>query len=134
MCSDILQARQEKRFAVRMVAVVTHQRAGIALPVVILVPRETVIDEQHGALAEDTAPGLSLIHIFWESCRLRYAQDGPFLFGSFSIADAMYSPVVWRFLTYAVELPPASRAWIESMRLLPAMQEWRGAALADMAS
>lgn len=69
----------------------------------------------------------------WESCRLRYAHDGPFLFGSFSIADAMFAPVVWRFLTYAVEVPPASRAWIESMRLLPAMQEWRAAALAEMA-
>ena len=67
----------------------------------------------------------------WEGCRARFAGDGPFLFGRFSIADAMYAPVVWRFLTYAVELPPASQAWVETMRTLPAMQEWRAGALAE---
>ena len=66
-----------------------------------------------------------------ESCRSRYGNDGPFLFGNFSIADAMFAPVVWRFLTYAVDLPPASRAWVETMRTLPAMEEWRVHALAE---
>ncbi len=67
----------------------------------------------------------------WEGCRARFAGDGPFLFGRFSIADAMYAPVVWRFLTYAVELPPASQAWVETMRTLPAMEDWRAGALAE---
>jgi glutathione S-transferase len=69
----------------------------------------------------------------WESCRSRFAAAGPFLFGAFSIADAMFAPVVWRFITYAVELPPASGAWVEMMSALPAMQEWRTAALAEKA-
>jgi glutathione S-transferase len=66
----------------------------------------------------------------WESCRARFAAGGPFLFGPFTIADAMFAPVVWRFVTYVVEVPPASRAWLDTMRALPAMQEWRAAALA----
>jgi glutathione S-transferase len=55
----------------------------------------------------------------------------PFLFGPFSIADAMYAPVVWRFLTYGVDLPPASQAWVQSMLTLPAMREWQAGALAE---
>ncbi len=67
----------------------------------------------------------------WESCRARFGAGGPFLFGQFTIADAMFAPVVWRFVTYAVDLPAASRAWLDTMCALPAMQEWRAAALAE---
>jgi len=67
----------------------------------------------------------------WESCRARFAAGGPFLFGHFTIADAMYAPVIWRFVTYAVDVPAASRAWLDTMCALPAMQEWRAAALAE---
>ena len=45
----------------------------------------------------------------------------------------MYAPVVWRFHTYGVALPPAAAAWAEHLRGLPAMQEWRAAALAEPA-
>jgi glutathione S-transferase len=67
----------------------------------------------------------------WESCRSRFAAHGNFLFGEFSIADAMYAPVIWRFLTHAVKLPEASQEWVESMLALPAMREWRAGALAE---
>jgi len=67
----------------------------------------------------------------WEGCRGRHRASGPFLFGAFSIADAMYAPVVWRFRTYAVELPPACAAYSEAMQRLPAMQEWLEAARAE---
>ena len=76
---------------------------------------------------------IARIIAIWEDCRARFAADGPFLFGAFSIADAMYAPVVWRFNTYGVALPPAAAAWAEQMRALPAMQEWRAAALAEPA-
>lgn len=74
---------------------------------------------------------IARIVAIWEGCRSRFSEVGPFLFGRFSVADAMFSPVVWRFLTYAIDLPPASRAYVETMRSLPAMQEWRAAALAE---
>ena len=55
----------------------------------------------------------------------RYATgEGPFLFGEFCGADAMYAPVVLRFRTYAVELPPACRAYADRVLALPALQEW----------
>lgn len=53
---------------------------------------------------------------------------GPFLFGAFGAADAMYAPVVLRFRTYAVELPPACRAYADAVLALPALQEWMRAA------
>jgi glutathione S-transferase len=48
----------------------------------------------------------------------------PFLFGAFTVADAMYAPVVLRFRTYEVELPRAARHYYEAMLALPALQEW----------
>ena len=68
----------------------------------------------------------------WESCRARTATPGPFLFGAFSIADGMFAPVVWRFETYAVDLPPAARSYADAMLALPAMQEWAAAARAEI--
>lgn len=56
------------------------------------------------------------------------ALRGPFLFGEFGAADAMYAPVVLRFRTYEVALPAACRAYSEAMLALPAMQEWIAAA------
>lgn len=75
---------------------------------------------------------IARIVAIWQSCRERFAAGGPFLFGEFSIADAMFAPVVWRFITYAVELPAESRAWVEAMVALPAMQEWRANALEEV--
>ena len=74
---------------------------------------------------------IARIIAIWESCRSRFAADGPFLFGAFSVADAMFSPVVWRFRSYGIELPPLAQAWTETMCALPSMQEWRAAALAE---
>ena len=54
----------------------------------------------------------------WNECR------GPFLFGAFCAADAMYAPVVLRFRTYEVELPPVCRAYVDAVLALPALQEW----------
>ena len=56
------------------------------------------------------------------------ALRGPFLFGEFGAADAMYAPVVLRFRTYEVALPAACRAYSEAILALPAMKEWIAAA------
>jgi glutathione S-transferase len=66
-----------------------------------------------------------------EDCRQRHGREGPFLFGRFTNADAMYAPVVFRFLTYHVELPELPRQWVDTMAALPAMQEWREMAIAE---
>ncbi|MGH8744970.1 MAG: glutathione S-transferase C-terminal domain-containing protein, partial [Burkholderiales bacterium] len=51
-----------------------------------------------------------------------------FLFGGFGAADAMYAPVVLRFRTYAVDLPPPCRAYADTVLALPALVEWIDAA------
>ena len=72
--------------------------------------------------APEVMPEIERIKAIWNECRK------PFLFGPFSAADAMYAPVVLRFRTYKVELPPKARSYYEAMLALPAMKEWIGAA------
>jgi glutathione S-transferase len=65
----------------------------------------------------------------WSECLA--ASGGPFLFGERSIADAMYAPVVTRFKTYDVKLPPRLQTYADFILGLPEMQEWTTAALAE---
>jgi len=60
----------------------------------------------------------------WRDCRKRFADHGDFLFGQFSIADAMYAPVVSRFTTYGIKVDDASRAYMNTIWSLPEMKEW----------
>ena len=62
------------------------------------------------------------------------ASGGPFLFGRFSIADAMYAPVTTRFTTYGVELDAVCRAYVDTIAALPALRAWRREAAAEPAS
>jgi len=66
----------------------------------------------------------------WRSAR-RKAQDGPFLFGRFGIADAMYAPVVFRFNTYAPPLDDVARAYVENMLNFAPMRAWLEGARAE---
>lgn len=67
------------------------------------------------------------ITAIWAECLATYG--GPFLFGARpGIADAMYAPVVTRFITYGVALDPACTAYCQRVMALPAMQEWVTAA------
>jgi glutathione S-transferase len=65
------------------------------------------------------------IGAIWTDCRKDFGAGGPFLFGKFSIADAMYAPVASRLTTYGpVELPREAAAYRDMMFALPAMKEW----------
>ena len=68
------------------------------------------------------------IQQIWQDSRSRFGQGGEFLFGQFSIADAMYAPVSFRFVTYDVPLSPVAQAYVHTLQRLPAMQEWLAAA------
>jgi glutathione S-transferase len=66
----------------------------------------------------------------WTDCLSTHG--GPYLFGSHPcMADAMYAPVVTRFITYGVALPPVCAAYCDTIMALPAMQEWVAAALVE---
>ncbi len=68
------------------------------------------------------------IAALWAQCRRKYGKGGAFLFGKFSIADGMFAPVVTRFTTYGVKLPPVAAAYVKTIMALPAMKEWIAAA------
>ena len=80
------------------------------------------------ALDDGSKTDVARIDAIWSGCRARFASDGPFLFGAFGAADAMYAPVVCRFHTYAVEVSDTARAYMRAMMALPAWSEWRDAA------
>jgi glutathione S-transferase len=80
----------------------------------------------------DTVPAdVRRIDAMWSDCRARFGTGGPFLFGRFSAADAMYAPVVSRFHTYAIEVGAAARAYMDAVMALPAWAEWKAAALKE---
>ncbi|MGC9525046.1 MAG: glutathione S-transferase family protein [Limnospira sp.] len=61
-------------------------------------------------------------------CRTQFGADGDFLFGKFTVADAMFAPVVSRFITYDVKLGEIEAAYAQAIVSLPAMQDWLEAA------
>jgi glutathione S-transferase len=71
------------------------------------------------------------IDTMWTDCRTRFGEGGPFLFGAFGAADAMYAPVVSRFRTYEVDVSPVARAYMAAVMALPAWAEWYAAALQE---
>ncbi|HEY1472519.1 MAG TPA: glutathione S-transferase family protein [Pseudolabrys sp.] len=71
------------------------------------------------------------IEALWADCRARFASGGPFLFGRFGAADAMYAPVVARLHTYAVAIGAGTRAYMDAAMALPAWREWHAAALKE---
>lgn len=68
----------------------------------------------------------------WSHALEHHGGDEGFLFGRFSIADAMYAPVVSRFVTYGIDVPPIVRGYIERMFALPAMKDWGEASRKDV--
>lgn len=77
------------------------------------------------ALAKDVAR----IETLWADCLTR--SGGPFLFGDFTLADAMYAPVVNRLAVYAFDVSATTRAYMDAIKALPAWQEWEAAGRAE---
>jgi glutathione S-transferase len=71
------------------------------------------------------------IERLWGEARKRFGSGGPFLFGAFSAADAMYAPVVMRFKTYAVPIAPETQRYCEAMRSAPGVRAWIEEALQE---
>jgi glutathione S-transferase len=67
----------------------------------------------------------------WRDCRARFGDGGPFLFGRFCNADAMYAPVVTRFETYGVAVDDDCREYCRTILALAPMREWYAAAQAE---
>lgn len=75
-----------------------------------------------------TANDIARIKKIWTDCRERHAGDGPWLYGTFSIADAMYAPVVLRFNTYGVDPGSTGTAYMSHVLNVEPMNAWLAAA------
>ena len=75
---------------------------------------------------------INRVMAIWRDCRTRSGEGkGDFLFGNFTIADAMFAPVVTRFRTYKIELERDAESYCETIMAMPAMQEWITGAMAE---
>jgi glutathione S-transferase len=81
--------------------------------------------------ADGVSEDIDRITAIWRDCRERFGGAGGFLFGEWSIADAMFAPVVSRFRTYRVDVDRVAAAYMDAVWALPAMQEWKQAAEAE---
>jgi glutathione S-transferase len=75
-------------------------------------------------MTEDLQEDISRIDSLWKGFRSKYSHLGPWLFGEFSIADSMFAPVVFRFLTYKVAVSEVSRQYMETVLRNPKIQLW----------
>ena len=82
-------------------------------------------------LSADARADIARIQQIWIECRERYGKIGPFLFGAFGGADAMFAPVVHRFRTYAIDVAAEVRDYMNAMMSQPAFAEWTRAGLAE---
>jgi glutathione S-transferase len=75
-------------------------------------------------LTDAVTADIDRIFDIWTDCRHRYRDDGDWLFGKFSVADAMYAPIVLRLRTYGINLPESASAYPRRLLESPAIQDW----------
>jgi glutathione S-transferase len=74
--------------------------------------------------AADVAADVARIVAIWKDCLTRFGKGGPYLFGRFSLADAMYAPVATRFHHYGVTMDVTTRGYVDAIYAHPAMRTW----------
>ncbi len=94
-------------------------------------PMNVRYDRAGHAWSPEAQADIDRVLALWSGLRARHDAGGPFLFGRFSIADAMFAPVVLRLRSYRVAVPDESAAYMRSVLDLPPMQEWIAAAVSE---
>lgn len=91
------------------------------------------IRRQPAAIALDEAVEANIARLvaMWSGCRAAHGARGPFLFGQFGNADAMFAPVVNRLHVYAVPVPAIVRDYMDAVMATPAWLAWEGAARSE---
>ncbi len=75
-------------------------------------------------ISVDVQADIDRIDHIWTSCRTQFADHGPWLFGQYSIADAMFAPVVSRFNSYQIKLSHEAKRYSETVLSDPYMVQW----------
>lgn len=83
-------------------------------------------------LPGDVVDDIARICALWQECRQRFGQDGPYLFGHVSIADAFFAPVAARLRSYQVALPADAESYVNTIYQWPAFQRWYRAGLQEL--
>jgi glutathione S-transferase len=83
--------------------------------------------ESNAALEAD----IQRVQIIWRACREQHGQEGPWLFGRFTVADCMYVPIALRFATYGARLEDLAQAYVQAALQHPPVQEWIAAAQSE---
>lgn len=97
------------------------------MPMNLRIERATLAAPPSAAVQADVAR----ITAIFEKCRARHGAAGDFLFGRFTVADAMFAPVATRFRSYSVTLPPRAQTYADALWALAPMREWVAAGVAE---
>jgi glutathione S-transferase len=100
---------------------------------------EVLASSPQATLPPEVEANVQRIVALWLECREKFGKGGPFLFGKFSIADAMYAPVAARFRTYIPDLRPygddgSAQAYVETIFAMPEMAAWIEGARSETAA
>ncbi len=91
-------------------------------------PMNTGARGRRVTVTPEIATDIDRIEAIWTDCRNRFGAVGPWLFGAFSIADAMFGPVVLRFILYGVSRPGVVDDYVATFMADPHLQAWIAAA------
>lgn len=80
---------------------------------------------------DEIRENVARVEALWGEVRQRFGQGGPYLFGAFSAADAMYAPVVTRFDTYQIDVSADTRAYMDAVLSHPAFVQWKAEAFQE---
>jgi glutathione S-transferase len=102
-------------------------------------PMDMLARTPRDALAAPVAADVRRIVAIWQDCRRRFGDAGPYLFGAFTAADAMYTPVASRFRTYIPDLAAygddgTAAQYVATVFAHPSMRDWEAAAEAQRAA
>lgn len=100
-------------------------------------PMDLLHEKQVDKIGDKVAGDIRRIVEVWQTCRSKFRDGGPFLFGAFTIADAMYAPVASRFRTYVGDLSSfgddnTAAEFVEAIFSMPEMNEWAEGARAEL--
>lgn len=94
-------------------------------------PMNMWLPPKHRPQGDDVMADVARVDALWCDCRARFGAAGPFLFGDFTAADAMYAPVVARLHAYGLTVSDIARRYMNSVMALPAWREWCEAAVKE---
>ena len=82
-------------------------------------------------LREDVQKDIDRLQVLWSEARDTFGAEGAYLYGKFSVADAYFAPVVFRFNTYGVKLNAVVADYVKTMLAHPSMQHWMADSTAE---